>query len=85
MPRFMAIFIFSAIRYMAGTKMSVRKVAKLRPKIMVQESGPQNITLSPPKWSCGLSSVNMVTKFSVIPIASGTRPSIVAVAVSLNQ
>jgi hypothetical protein len=36
----MAIFIFSAIKYMAGTKMSVRKVAKLSPKIMVQESGP---------------------------------------------
>jgi hypothetical protein len=35
--------------YMAGTKTKVRKVAKLSPKMIVQDKGPQKATLSPPK------------------------------------
>ena len=66
---------------MAGTKSRVRNVAKESPKMMVQESEPQNITLSPPKWMWGLSWVKSVMKLMFIPTASGTSPRMVAVAV----
>ena len=49
---------------------------------MVQDRGPQNATLSPPKYRCGLPSLNKVAKSILNPIASGIRPSMVAVAVS---
>ena len=39
----------SPISNIHGTRISVRKVAKLNPNIMVHESGPQKATLSPPK------------------------------------
>jgi hypothetical protein len=42
-------FNLSLIKYIAGTKTRVKKVAKNKPKIMVQLNGPQNTTLSPPK------------------------------------
>ena len=35
-------------RYIEGTKIRVRKVAKLRPRMIDQASGPQNAALSPP-------------------------------------
>lgn len=34
--------------YITGTKISVKKVAKVKPKIIVQDIGPQNTTFSPP-------------------------------------
>jgi hypothetical protein len=36
-------------KYMAGIMSKVKNVAKVSPKIMVQDSGPKNATLSPPK------------------------------------
>ena len=66
---------------MAGTKSRARNVAKESPKMMVQERLPQNMTLSPPKWMCGLSSVKRVMKLMFIPTAKGTKPRMVAVAV----
>ena len=50
-PNILRIGLFkrSAIRYIPGTISKVIKKAKARPKIMVQESGFQNTTLSPPK------------------------------------
>lgn len=69
---------------MAGTNNKVSKVAKLSPKIIVHDKLPQNITLSPPKNMCGLSSVNKVMKLIFIPTASGTNPNIVAVAVRIT-
>jgi hypothetical protein len=37
------------INNITGTKIKVKKVAKLKPKIIVQLKGPQKATLSPPK------------------------------------
>ena len=51
---------------------------------MDHESGFQNATLSPPKYICGFSSVKMVTKLMFRPTASGTKPSMVAVAVRIT-
>jgi len=34
--------------YMTGTIIKVKKVAKVKPKIMAQDIGPQNATFSPP-------------------------------------
>lgn len=39
----------SAIKYILGTITRVRKKATVSPKIIVQDKGPQNATLSPPK------------------------------------
>ena len=39
--------------YFTGMKIKVRNVANDNPKIIVQESGPKNFTLSPPKNMCG--------------------------------
>ena len=39
----------SAIKYMLGTMNRVMKNAKERPKMIVHDSGFQNVTLSPPK------------------------------------
>jgi hypothetical protein len=41
--------ILATNRYITGTKNKVKKVPKINPKIIVQESGPQKATLSPPK------------------------------------
>ena len=41
---------------------------------MVQASGPQNITLSPPKKTCGLKSVMSEKKSKFKPMASGINP-----------
>jgi len=45
------ILSFSRTRmmYIHGTRISVMMVAKPKPNIMVQDSGPQNALLSPPK------------------------------------
>ncbi len=40
----------SAKSSMHGTSTRVRKVAKLSPNIIVHDKGPQNATLSPPKY-----------------------------------
>src|SRR3974390_1690028 len=77
-------FILNPIRYITGTSIKVKKVAKLSPKIIVQDNGPQNATLSPPKKICGFSSVKSVTKSIFSPTASGIRPSIVADAVRIT-
>ena len=45
---FNQILIENIIEKVAGTITSVKNVAKVNPKITVQASGPQNITLSPP-------------------------------------
>jgi len=36
------------MRYIAGIMTSVKKVANVNPKIMVQDMGPKKIVLSPP-------------------------------------
>ena len=61
----------SAIKYMAGTIMSVIKNAKANPKMIVQLNGFQNATLSPPKKICGFNSENRVTKLILKPTAMG--------------
>ena len=62
--------------------MSVMKNANASPNIMVQLSGFQNATLSPPKNMCGFSSENKVMKLILNQIAIGIKPSIAATAVS---
>jgi hypothetical protein len=57
------------------------KNANASPNIMVQLSGFQNATLSPPKKICGFSSENKVIKLMLKPIAIGIKPSIAATAV----
>src|SRR5690606_17383697 len=52
----------SAIKYIEGTITSVIKNAKASPKIIVQLSGFQKATLSPPKKILGFNSENSVTK-----------------------
>ena len=42
------ILIEYTIEKVAGTITNVKKVAKVNPKMTVQASGPQKITLSPP-------------------------------------
>jgi hypothetical protein len=42
-------FTLALIKYIDGTTINVKKVAKLKPKIIVQDNGPQKATLSPPK------------------------------------
>ena len=49
---------------------------------MVQLSGFQNATLSPPKKICGFNSENSVTKLILKPTAIGIKASIAARAVS---
>src|SRR5690606_33984195 len=46
--RFMKKMALSVKMYIEGTTTSVRKVAKVRPKITVQLIGPQNMAESPP-------------------------------------
>ena len=62
--------------------MSVRNVANDNPKIMVQLKGPQNATLSPPKKMWGFPVSNKDMKSMLNPMANGTNPNMVAVAVS---
>ena len=50
----MGLLSLSAIRYMAGTIISVMKKAKVKPKIMVQLSGFQKLAFPPPKKIWGL-------------------------------
>lgn len=42
-------FVFHPAKYMAGRMMRVMKVAKLSPKMIDHERGPQKATESPPK------------------------------------
>ena len=72
----------SAIKYILGTIISVMKNAKASPNIMVQLSGFQNATLSPPQKMCGFSSENNVIKLMLKPMAIGINPKIAATAVS---
>ena len=63
----MGLLNLSAIRYIAGTMINVMKKAKARPKMIVQLSGLQKATLSPPKKICGFNSLNRVTKLMLKP------------------
>ena len=69
---------------MEGITMSVRKVAMVNPKMMVQASGPQNATLSPPKWMLGLNSLSRVPKLMLKPMARGISPEMVDTAVRIT-
>ena len=51
-------FSLSESKYIAGTNINVKNVAKAKPKIIVHESGPQKATWSPPKKRCGFSSLD---------------------------
>ena len=74
----------SAIRYIAGTIINVIKNAKASPNIIVQLSGLQNATLSPPKKIWGSSSLNRVTKLILNPTAMGMNARIAATAVNIT-
>ena len=65
-----------------GTITSVRKVAKVNPKITVQHNGPQNTTVSPPTKKFGFHSETRVKKLIFKPVAKGINPKIVVIAVS---
>ena len=67
---------------MAGTSISVIKNANAKPKIIVQLSGFQKTTLSPPKKICGSKSENRVTKLILKPTAMGMKARMAANAVS---
>ena len=69
---------------MLGTINRVIKNANAKPKMIVQDNGPQNTTLSPPKKMFGLKCWNKVTQLILNPTASGNRPRIVANAVSMT-
>ena len=51
------LFTLSARRYITGTIIKVKNVAKVNPKITVQAIGPQKVALSPPKKICASNSV----------------------------
>ena len=63
---------------------SVRKNANTKPNIIVQLNGPQKTTLSPPKKICGFRCWKNDTKLILNPTASGNKPSMVAMAVSIT-
>ena len=64
------------ILYMAGTIISVRKVANVSPKIIVHEIGDHMAAISPPKLILGSKWAKNETKSMFKPIAIGNRPRI---------
>ena len=61
---------------------SVKKVAKVNPKITVHDIGPQNATVSPPTVMSGSKLLKREKKSKFSPIAKGTNPRTVVTAVS---
>ena len=72
----------SEIRYILGITSKVRKKENISPNMIVQASGPQNTTESPPINIFGSKCVNRDSKSILNPMANGNSPRMVAIAVS---